>query len=58
MTKLEEIEIFVADEATIEFAELCGPNSLEFDLGVDDFVDGHIDRFHTTLYQSILGEFA
>lgn len=57
MTLIEEIEIYVADEAMIELSELVGPNSLEFDIELDSHVDRRIGQFHTNLYNSIIGEF-
>lgn len=56
MTTLEEIEVFVADEATIELSELCGPNSLEFDLELDNFIDAKLCSFHAALFTSIYTE--
>lgn len=54
---LEDIELAIEDEATIEFSELVGPNSLEYDLDVDSFVERRIAQFHTDLYTSIIKEF-
>ena len=54
---LEDIELAIEDEATIEFSELVGPNSIEFDLDIDSHVERRIAQFHEALYTSIIGEF-
>lgn len=55
-TILEDIECAIEDEATIEFSELVGPNSIEFDLDIDSFVERRIAQFHQNLYTSIQQE--
>ena len=50
---LLRIEEDVIDEATIQLSELVGPNSLEFDMQIDDFVDAKLCAFHAALYTSI-----
>ena len=53
---LYAIESAVIDEAFITFHELCPPNSIEWDLEVDNFVEKAVDNFNDALYQSIQQE--
>ena len=53
---LEDIELAIEDEATIEFSELVGPNSLEYHFGLEDHVERRIAQFHEALYTSIQQE--
>ena len=53
---LEDIELAIQDEATIELSELIGPNSLEYHLEVEAHVERRIAQFHNNLYQSIQQE--
>ena len=53
---LEDIELAIEDEATIEFSELAGPNSLEYHLDIEAHVQRRIEKFHNELYQSIQQE--
>lgn len=53
---LEDIEAAIEDEAVIELSEICGPNSLEFDIELDSHVERRIAQFHEKLYNSIMKE--
>ena len=53
---LEDIELAIEDEATIELSELVGPNSLEYHLEVEAHVERRIAQFHDQLYTSIQQE--
>ena len=53
---LADIELAIEDEATLEFSELVGPNSIEYDLGIDAHIERRIDKFHNELYTSIITE--
>ena len=53
---LTRIEDDVYDEAIMSFSEICPPNSLEWDIEVDNYVDKQLCKFHSDLHQSITKE--